>query len=84
MKCHTALESFKLHGRFVPEDRALLAEQLLKDTKEALSVSEANAAAMRRASIQLLAVGPWREGNVSKWSRDLSRLNSSSICQRAL
>ncbi len=49
MKCHTALESFKLHGRFVPEDRALLAEQLLKDTKEALSVSEANAAAMRTA-----------------------------------
>ena len=38
---------------------------------------------MRRASIQLLAVGPCREGKVSRCSNDLSLLKSSSICQRS-
>jgi hypothetical protein len=42
----------------------------------------ARAAAIKRASIQLLAVGPWREGRLSRWSRDFNRLKSSSICQR--
>ena len=37
---------------------------------------------MSRANIQLLAVGPSRDGRVSRWSSDLSLLKSSSICQR--
>ena len=37
----------------------------------------ANAAAIKRASIQLLAVGPSREGNVSRCSKDFSRLKNS-------
>ena len=43
----------------------------------------ARAAAIKRASIQLLAVGPSREGKVSRCSKDFSRLKNSSICQRS-
>src|ERR1035441_8267197 len=43
----------------------------------------ARAAAIKRASIQLLAVGPSREGNASRCSKDFSRLKNSSICQRS-
>src|ERR1035438_1143705 len=42
----------------------------------------ARAAAIKRASIQLLAVGPSREGSVSRCSKDFSRLKNNSICQR--
>src|ERR1700722_428414 len=42
----------------------------------------AKAAAIRRANIQLLAVGPSRDGRASRCSNDFKRLNRSSICQR--
>jgi hypothetical protein len=42
----------------------------------------AKPAAMRRASIQLLAGGPSRDGRVWRWSSDFSLLKSSSICKR--